>query len=161
MLKPLETDLILETLNKAIDNHEPFQLPCDDVHPGYLLPLITLDVSSTSRHYHESFWGDERDRGIAPLYCVDIEFVINKADRLEDKEIIEVISKAFEDEMGVRLFECVLEYQMTTSLVRGRVLTRQSHPRFKILASQDPRLLDMDSEAQYEQWKKERDLAKG
>ena len=161
MLTTINSDLILETLNEAINRHEPFHLECPDVHEGYMLPLITLDVKSQTRHYHESFWGDERDRGIAPLYCVDIEFVINAADRLEHKEIIEVIAKGFEDQMGVRLFKCSLEYQTTTSLFRGKVKTRQSHPRFKITASQDPRLLDIDSKAQYEQWKQERDLAKG
>mgnify|MGYP001344988784 CR=1 FL=1 len=157
MLTTINSELILETLNGALENHKAFNLPCDDVFEGYVLPLITLDVKSLSRHYHESFWGDDRDQGISPLLCVDIEFVINAADRLEHKEIIEVIAKAFEDQLGVRLFKCSLEYQTTTRLVRGRVITRQSHPRFKITASQDPRLLDIDSKAHYEQWKQEQD----
>ena len=161
MLTTINTDQILKTLNDALESHEPFHLECPDVFKGYMLPLITLTVKSQTRHFHESFWGDDRDQGIAPLLCVDIEFVINKADRLEDGEIIEVIAKAFEEAMGVRLFKCSLEYQMTTSLFRGKVKTRQSHPRFKIRASQDPRLLDMDSKAHYEQWKKKKELAEG
>ena len=151
----MKSDLILETVQNALDNHQPFQLPCDDIRPGYLLPLVSLQVKSLSRHFHQSFWGDDRDQGIAPLYCFDVEYVINAADRLEHKEIIEVIAAAFEDTMGVRLFKCSLESEMTTSLVKGRVITRQSHPRFKIRASQDPRLLDIDASAHYEEWKKE------
>ena len=126
-----------------------------------MLPLVSLQVKSATRHFHESFWGDDRDKGIAPLYCVDLEFVINAADRLEDGEIIEVFAKAFEDAMGVRLFKCSLEYQMTTSLFRGEVKTRQSHPRFKIRASQDPRLMDMDTKEMVKEWKKNKELAKG
>ena len=160
-LTPLPTDMIETAIKKAIDNHEPFHLHCPDVHEGYMLPLITLNVKSLTRHFHESFWGDDRDHGISPLYCVDIEFVINAADRLEHKEIIEVIAKGFEDEMGVRLFKCSLESQMTTSLFRGEVKTRQSHPRFKIRASQDPRLLDMDTKEMVKEWKKNKELAKG
>ena len=161
MLTSINSDLILSTLNNALESHEPFNLECSDVHEGYVLPLITLDVKSLSRHYHQSFWGDDRDQGIAPLLCVDIEFVINKADRLEDVEMIEVISKAFEEAMGVRLFKCSLEYQMTTSLFRGKVKTRQSHPRFKIRASQDPRLLDMDNMKSLREWEKKKELAEG
>ena len=151
----MKSDLILETVQKALDNHTTFQLPCDDIRPGYLLPLVSLEVNSLSRHYHESFWGDDRDEGIAPLVCVDVEYVINAADSLEDKEIIEVIAAAFENETGVRLFECSLESQMTTSLVKGRVITRATHPRLKLRASQDARLLDIDAKAQYEAWKNE------
>jgi hypothetical protein len=151
----MKSDLILSTVLDALNNHEPFQLPCDDIQPGYLLPLVSLEVNSLSRHYHQSFWGDNRDQGIAPLLCVDVEYVINAADRLEDKEIIEVIAAAFENAMGVRLFKCSLESEMTTSLVKGRVITRQSSPKFKLRASQDPRLLDIDASAHYEEWKKE------
>ena len=156
-LEPLPVVQILSTLNQALDNHEPFQLPCDDVHEGYMLPLVSLQVKSLNRHFHESFWGDDRDQGIAPLFCVDIEFVINKADRLEDKEVVEVIIKGFENVMGVRLFKCSLESQMTTSLFRGKVQTRQSHPRLKIRASQDPRLLEMDAEVRMKKFNQERD----
>ncbi len=157
----MNTDLILLTVQEALANHEPFQYACDDVFEGYKLPLVSVEVKSLTRHYHQSFWGDDRDHGIAPLYCVDIEFVINAADRLEHKEIIEVIAKAFEEAMGVRLFKCSLESQMTTSLFRGEVKTRQSHPRFKIRASQDPRLLDMDTKEMVKEWKKNKELAKG
>ena len=151
----MKSDLILSTVQAALDNHPAFQLPCDDIQPGYLLPLVSLEVSSLSRHYHQSFWGDDRDQGIAPLLCVDVEYVINAADRLEHKEIIEVIAAAFENEMGVRLFKCSLESQLVTRLVKGRVVTRQSHPTLKLRASQDLRILDIDASAHYEEWKKE------
>lgn len=160
-LTPLPTDMILTTIKKAIDNHEPFHLHCPEVHEGYMMPLLTLNVKSLTRHFHESFWGDDRDDGIAPLHCVDLEFVINASDRLEDKEIIEVLAKAFEDEMGVRLFKCSLGKEVITRLIRGRVVTQEGRKEFKIRASQDPRLLDIDSKAMVKEWKKNKELAKG
>lgn len=151
----MKSDLILETVQGALDNHPAFQLPCDDIRPGYLLPLVSLEVNSLCRHYHQSFWGDDRDEGIAPLLCVDVEYVINAADRLEHKEIIEVIAAAFENTTGVRLFNCSFESFVTTSLVKGRVITRTTHPKLKLRASQDTRLLDIDAKAHYVEWKRE------
>lgn len=139
----MNSDLILLTVQEALANHEPFQYACDDVFEGYTLPLVSVEVKSLTRHYHQSFWGDDRDEGIAPLLCVDIEFVINKADRVDNEDVVKVIAQAFEEQKGVRLLECSLEKRMTTRLVKGRVITRPSH-EFKIRASQDGRLLDLD-----------------
>ncbi len=140
----MNTDLILLTIQEALANHEPFQYACDDVFEGYTLPLVSVEVKSLTRHYHESFWGDDRDQGIAPLLCVDIEFVINKGDRVDNEDVVKVIAQAFEEQKGVRLFKCSIEHRMVTRLVKGRVVTRPTHPEFKIRASQDVRLLDLD-----------------
>ena len=140
----MNTDLILLTVQEALANHEPFQYACDDVFEGYTLPLVSVEVQSLTRHYHESFWGDDRDHGIAPLLCVDIEFVINKGDRVDNEEVVKVIAQAFEEQKGVRLFNCSIEHRMVTRLHKGKVITRKNHPEFKIRASQDVRLLDLD-----------------
>ena len=141
----MDHQIILSTVNAALQAHPAFLLPCDDIHPGYLLPLVSVEMKSLTRHYHESFWGDERDHGVAPLLCMDLSGSVSAANSVDNDEIIKVIAQAFDDQMGVRLFKCSLEQKVITRLVKGKVITQLKALEFKMTASQDYRLVDIDA----------------
>ena len=135
----MKHELIMSTINKALDGEQSFQFTCED---GHIIPLVDLEIKSLHRIYHKSYWGDFRDEGVEPLLCVEIEFVINKATQVESEEVIEVIVKAFNEVQDVELFECSMEHKVQTRYVKcsNKVITQSQGLVFKVMASQDHRL---------------------
>lgn len=138
----IEHELITTTINKALEEHKPFQYVCEDREDKMILQMVRVEVKSLQRIYHEYYWGDFRDEGLDPLLCVEIEFVINKATKVQNEEVVDVIVKAFNETQGVELFECSIEHKVLTRFVKksNEVKTSSHGLVFKVMASEDPRL---------------------
>lgn len=105
---------------------------------------VSADLKSMVIGYHPSFWGDDRDQGIAPLITKTVEYQLHSIG-VEASDIIKALVKSFKDEIGVQLFKATISRPTETHLNRkGEIITHRGMETLTIEASDDPRLLELE-----------------
>lgn len=132
----------MEAINKAVHiaTHS-----CTDYNTSFdNLVAVATELKGMTIGYHKSYWGDDRDQGIAPLITKTVEYRLSSAG-VEDIAIIEALVKSFKEMMGVELFKAKVIRPTETYINRkGEIKTHRGSDTLIIEASDDPRLLDRD-----------------
>jgi hypothetical protein len=132
----------MEAINRAVKiaNHS-----CTDYNSSFdNLVAVATELKGMTIGYHKSYWGDDRDHGIAPLITKTVEYRISSAG-VEDTDIIKALVKSFKEEMGVELFKAKITRPTETYINRkGEITTSRGDDTLTIEASDDPRILELE-----------------
>jgi len=118
---------------------------CTDYNTSFdNLVAVATELKGMTVGYHKSYWGDDRDHGIAPLITKTVEYRISSAG-VDDTDIIKALVKSFKEEMGVELFKAKITRPTETYINRkGEITTSRGDDTLTIEASDDPRIFDRD-----------------
>ncbi len=132
----------MEAINQAVQiaTHS-----CTDYNSSFdNLVAVATELKGMTVGYHKSYWGDDRDQGIAPLIVKTVEYRISSAG-VDDIDIIKALVKSFKEEVGVELFKAKISRPTDTYINRkGEIKTSRGDSTLIIEASDDPRILDRD-----------------
>lgn len=132
----------MEAINQAVHIATS---SCTDYNTSFdNLVAVATELKGMTVGYHKSYWGDDRDQGIAPLIIKTVEYRLSSAG-VEDIDIIEALVKSFKEEVGVELFKAKITRPTETYLNhKGEIKTHRGSETLTIEASDDPRILDRD-----------------
>ena len=118
---------------------------CTDYNTSFdNLVAVATELKGMTVGYHKSYWGDDRDHGIAPLITKTVEYRITSAG-VDDIDIIKALVKSFKEEIGVELFKAKISRPTETYINRkGEIKTHRGSSILTIEASDDPRIFDRD-----------------
>jgi hypothetical protein len=136
----------MEAINRAVNIATD---SCTDYNTSWEnLVSVATELKGMTVGYHKSYWGDERDQGIAPLTTKTVEYSISSVG-VEDTDIIKALIKSFKEEMGVELFKAKITRPTETYINhKGEIKTHRGSETLTIEASDDPRILDRDVRSQ-------------
>jgi len=135
-------NLIMEAINTALDSVTDYNTSFDN------LTSAAVELKSMTCGYHQTYWGDGRDHGIAPLTTKTYDFQLLTAN-VSDEDVLKALNESFSNMMGVELLAVSIEQTLSTKLIRDKVKTFKSTPKLIIVASDDQRLLDRDCRAAF------------
>ena len=117
---------------------------CTDYNSSFdNLVSVATELKGMTIGYHQSYWGDDRDHGIAPLITKTVEYRITSAG-VDDIDIIKALVKSFKEEFGVQLFKAKITRPTETYINRkGEIKTSRGDSTLTIEASDDQRLLEI------------------
>ena len=131
----------MEAINRAVNTATR---SCTDYNTSFdNLVAVATELKGMTVGYHKSYWGDERDQGIAPLITKTVEYRISSSG-VEDTDIIKALVKSFKEEMGVELFKAQINRSTETYLRKGEIKTSRGDDTLTIEASDDARILELD-----------------
>ena len=131
----------MEAINRAVNTATQ---SCTDYTSSFdNLVAVATELKGMTVGYHKSYWGDERDQGIAPLITKTVEYRISSSG-VEDSDIIKALVKSFKEEMGVELFKAQITRSTETYLRKGEIKTSRGDDTLTIEASDDARILERD-----------------
>jgi len=135
-------DLIMTAFKEALDSVSDYTTSFDD------LTVAASELKSMTCGFNQTYWGDGRDHGIAPLTTKTYEFQLITAN-VSDEDVLKALNKSFSNMMGVELLAVSIEQTLSTKLIKDKVKTFKSTPKLIIVASDDRRLLDRDCRAAF------------
>jgi len=132
----------MEAINRAINIATQ---SCTDPNSSFdNLVAVATELKAMTTDYHKSYWGDERDQGIAPLLIKTVEYRLSSVG-VDDTDIIKALVKSFKEEMGLELFKAEITRPTKTYLSRkGEIKTIRGSETLTIEASDDPRIYSRD-----------------
>ena len=132
----------MEAINRAVHIATS---SCTDYNTSFdNLVAVATELRGMTVGYHKSYWGDDRDHGIAPLILKTVEYRLSSAG-VDDTDIIKALVKSFKEEMGIELFKAKITRSTETYINRkGEIKTHRGDDTLTIEASDDPRLLELE-----------------
>ena len=118
---------------------------CTDYNSSFdNLVAVATELHSMTIGYHKSYWGDDRDQGIAPLILKTVEYRLSSVG-VDDTDIINALVKSFKEDMGLELFKASITRPTQTYLTRkGEIKTHRGSQTLTIEASDDPRIYERE-----------------